>query len=321
MTLLQLEPARAATKSQEVLDKLLDGPDQVSDGWVVEEKLDGWRFLMHFGGDLDRVYMTGRNISTKTQLYSEKGLCVPMLHPSAERLARLKLGYTVLDGEVMPPKGASFRDLAGIMNVAPAKALARIGEIGTPSYHVFDILYYDDRDIRELAQGKRNARARKLLRSLKMPHARVLPHTATHRRMRYDTIVNLGGEGVILKDTNAAYGKGWIKVKRMATLDVIITGYTDALEGVTGKYLGQIGAIIVSVYVGKKLIEVGQVSGMTDADRLKYSTHRRLYIGTVIEIAAQEIAKDRLRHPRFKRERPDVNRKTCTMAKLLGDLK
>jgi ATP-dependent DNA ligase len=149
----------------------------------------------------------------------------------------------------------------------------------------------------------------------------VLGHSTSGKRDFYDMLVETGHEGVILKHHAAQYGDGWIKVKRYSTLDVVITGYTEAKHGKTGKYDGLIGALVVSVWDGKTLVEVGQVSGMTDAERLMFSRHRDRYQGKVIEIAAQEMAKDRLRHPRYKRLRPEASARDATLRKLHADLK
>lgn len=308
MSYLELEPARAkGGRSSELWEDPL---------WIAEEKLDGWRFLLHFGGDLDRIYLTGRRISRNTGRFSEKGLCAPMLCPVIE-----KIGYTVIDGEVMAPEGASFRDIASIMNVSPGRARARAGEIGEPRYFAFDLLYVDGLDVRDKPQMERRSWLDHILKNDANPLVRLVPIESVDKLSYYDSIIAKGGEGVILKDFTASYGEGWIKVKKYSTLDVVVTGFTDAREGVTGKYLGQIGAAKVSVYSTQgQLLEVGRVSGMTDEVRLDMSQNPKRWIGSVIEIAAQEFAKERLRHPRFLRPRFDADPKSATFAKMMADL-
>lgn len=304
----ELHPARAKAKAP---DKLWDDPH-----WLAEEKLDGWRFLMHFGKSLDRTYLTGRRTSVVTGKLSEKGLFAEPLWPGvADRVE-----YTVLDGEVMPPTG--FYDIAGIMNVASVdKARARIKQIGPPTYRAFDILFCNGTDVRELPYIERillldeivNNETNKLIQRIGA-HKDSLAH--------YDRIIDRGGEGVILKDFTAPYGEGWVKVKRYSTLDVIVTGFTDAKEGRTGKFLGLIGAAKISVYTPSgQLVEVGRASGMTDAVRDDMSMNPQKWIGNVIEVAAQEFAKNRLRSPRFKRARPDADPRHATFVKMMADLK
>jgi len=296
--------ARAKAKTP---DNLWDDPT-----WIAEEKLDGWRFAMHFGRELARTYLTGRRLSKTTGLFSEKGLCAPTIWPK-----NLPSGYTVIDGEVMAPSSADFHDIAGIMNVDPVQAQERIGEIGSPVYRAFDLLWYDGQDWRERAQLERKRKLETLIPILENPLIQLVP-TLPPGQNSYESIVQNGGEGVILKDAFAEYGEGWVKVKKFHTLDVVITGFTDAK---VGKYDGQIGAAIVSVYSSSgNLLEIGQVSGMTDDVRADMTENPDRWIGTVIEIAAQEFAKNRLRHPRYKRHRPDVHPHAATFAKMQADL-
>lgn len=304
MSYWEIDPARAKTRE----------PEWGSVMYVAEEKLDGWRYLMHLDGQFKRPYLTGRRISKETGFLSEKGDQVPMLWPE------WKFGYTVLDGEIMPPEGADFRDIAGIMNSDVQTAQERIQVIGPPRYYVFDVLFHNGDDLRDASLFERRIVLEKLIPLLNHPLITIVPRIENTREA-YEQIVQRGGEGVILKDISSPYGEGWTKVKRYSTLDVIISGFTEAKHGRTGKYVGLIGAAIVSVYNSMgELLEVGQVSGMTDELRVEMSQNRDAWIGQVIEIRAQEWAKDRLRHPRFVRARPEAKRQDCSFAKMMQDL-
>ena len=308
--LKQIEPARAKAVR----------PDKIPWGdplWYAEEKLNGWRFLMHFGGGLDRVYLTGRRYSSVTGVLSEKGLCARPVWP-----LDVRFGYTVLDGEIMAPAGYGFRDIAGIMNVEPEDAERRIAETGPPTFHVFDCLWFDGHDIREEPAVERRGSAGRMVMACQNPLIRMIPKM--HPTLdNFDTICAQGGEGVVMKNIAAEYGESgsWIKAKKVVTLDVVVTGFTDAREGKTGKFLGQIGAVLVSVYSSTgELLEVGKVSGMDDETRAHMTENKKGWIGTVVEIACSEFAKDRLFHPRFKRARPEANHRHCTLEKMMQDL-
>ena len=308
----QIHPARAKTKNP---DKLWD-----DSRWWCEEKLDGWRFLMHFGRNLPRVYLTGRRESKRTGGLSEKGLCAPQIWPNIEVIDKHKLDYTVIDGEVMAPTG--FHDLAGIMNVAPEKAQKRIAEIGPPKFVAFDILFWNGEDIRHLSYIERRGVLCPFIDDMNHPLlTRIASHARPNNSTFYEEVVQRGGEGVVLKSVFGEYGEDWIKVKKYTTLDVVVTGFTEAKEGKTGKYLGLIGAALVSVYgTNGELIEVGRVSGMTDEIRNHMSVCPEYWIGSVIEIAATEFARERLRHPRFRRKREDANPRAATFTKMMCDL-
>lgn len=313
ITPLQIEPARAKSVNDKKLAAMWGDHE-----WIAEEKLDGWRYMMHVGSPLDRAYMTGRRISKETGLLSEKGLCVPCLWPDAG-----SLGMTILDGEVMPPIGAGFRDMASIMNSDPEESARTMDRIGNPRYFAFDILYHDGQDVREQSLLERKKLLSMVVADFAHPLITVVP-TLPASLGEYDRIVAQGGEGVILKNIFALYGEAgsWLKVKKFTTLDVVVTGFTDARFGRTGKYDGQIGAVVVGVYgEAGTLLEVGQVSGMSDEIRREMTANPERWIGSVIEVAAQEFGRDRLRHPRYKRERPDANPRSCTLAKMLRELR
>ncbi len=307
----QLPPARAKHVSDKRLGTIWDDPS-----WVAEEKMNGWRFLMHVGGELDRTHLTGRRISSVTDEYSEKGMCVPCLWPTT------LMGYTVLDGEILPPEGVSFHDIAGIMNVDPESAAEEIRRIGEPRYRAFDVLFADGRDYREHSYLERRDILKVIVDELAHPLITMVP-SGPATQSTFDSIVEAGGEGVILKNIFAAYGDSgaWVKVKREATLDVVVTGFTDAKFGKTGKYHGQIGAVVVAVYLRDgTLVEVGQVSGMDDATRLQMTANPGQWVGTVIEITAQEFGRERLLHPRYGRPRPDASPREATYEKMMRDL-
>lgn len=309
---LQIVPARAKHVSDKRLEQLWD-----DGGWVAEEKMNGWRFLSHFGGGLERTFMTGRRTSSVTEELSEKGLCVPCLW------SHTTLGYTVLDGEVMPPEGVSFHETAGYMNVSPEDAAEQIKKFGLPRYRAFDILFANGVDLREHSYLERRDVLKTVMERIANPLITMV-QSGPATQSTFDSIVEAGGEGVILKNIFAAYGESgsWVKVKREATLDVVVTGFTDAKFGKTGKYHGQIGAVKVSVYLRDgTLVEVGQVSGMDDSTRIAMTANQSKWIGTVIEITAQEFGRERLLHPRYGRERPDASPRDATYEKMMRDLK
>jgi len=309
MTPRQIEPAACKSLPWPKLEKLF-----ADDNYIIEPKLDGWRFLLHFYPN-QRPFLTGRHISKQTRLYSEKGLCAPQLTPPPN------LQYPIiLDGEIMPPSGRNFRDIAGIMNVAPDKALARIKQIGHPQYVAFDVLT-DKTDLTTRPYTERREHLYQIITHLRNPFITAIPSFPINKLALFDQWTQAGGEGAILKNMHAAYDRHWYKAKRYSTLDVIVTGFTDADYGLTGKFDGLIGAITVGVYDGAVLREVGNVSGMNDQIRRHITANKDLWLNTVIEIRAQELAKDRLRHPRFIRHRPDKSPLACTWSKMILDLK
>lgn len=115
-------------------------------------------------------------------------------------------------------------------------------------------------------------------------------------------------EGIVIKEHH--YSKWW-KVKKVNTVDCIVTGLIDG----EGKYSGMVGALRLGLYDCRgHSVEVGATSGFTDSQRSELG---RGDIGRVVEVACQEVAaQGRLRHPRFIRFRDDKPAKQC----LLSDL-
>lgn len=304
MSYLEIEPARAKNRDPEWGSPIL----------VAEEKLNGWRYLLHLDRQFPRPYLTGRRVSVETGFLSEKWEQIPMLNPSWAN------GYTVLDGEIMPPEGANFRDIAGIMNADLTTAHERIAVIGPPTYNVFDVLFHNGDDQRMRSQYERRIVLERLVDILDHPLIKLVPRV-DNDEATFNRIVANGGEGVVLKDISSPYGEGWTKVKKFFTVEVIVTGFKEAKFGRTGKFYGLIGALNVSVYSSSgELIEVASISGMDDDVRKEISANRGEWLGKVVEVRAQEWAKNRLGHPRFVRVRPDRDRQSCTFSKMMDDL-
>jgi ATP-dependent DNA ligase len=119
----------------------------------------------------------------------------------------------------------------------------------------------------------------------------------------FNSILELGGEGVILKNWEAGYFFGkrnanMMKIKEEVTKDLAVVGMVEG----EGKYQGTLGALIVQSRDGTK----HQVSGMTDDQRERWWNSRELIVGQVVEVKAmKELPDGQLREPRFKCIRHD----------------
>ena len=84
----------------------------------------------------------------------------------------------------------------------------------------------------------------------------------------------------MLKRLDAEYVQGgrptnnWYKAKKSATFDCVVMGFSLG----KGKYNTQIGAVRFGQYHNGNLVELGQASGMTDADRdINVKVSRTIY--------------------------------------------
>jgi len=111
-------------------------------------------------------------------------------------------------------------------------------------------------------------------------------------------------EGWVLKDSNY---EGWWKVKPQKTIDCIVTGFKDG----NGKYLGGVGALKVSAYINGRLVEIANVSGMSDD--VRWDIDETDDLGRVCEVEYQDLGNGRrLIHAHFVQWRDDKPEDECT---------
>jgi len=315
-----------------------DGRCDTTKPHVGEEKLDGHRGLLHFGKNLDRGYLTSTNKSVKTGLPGECGLNVPQLTDDL-RIFQL-MDYTVLDGELVVP-GYDFESVQTITGSLPENAIAWQEEHEYAVLRVFDMLFYNGKDLRDLGLLQRKDFMFGLLASAQFEFVEDIPSVVgTDHEEWFNKVVADGGEGLILKDPYGKYGKGWTKWKKVEHYDVVVMGFTEG----TKKYRDMFGAVIFGAYVDGKLQQFGKCSGMEDGivswygpdgvtpvkpnsegcrlipsqdiqpdgSRAWFHVMREELIGTVVEVKCNGLTKHgNLRHPQFHRVRPDKGAEQC----------
>jgi bifunctional non-homologous end joining protein LigD len=207
------------------------------EGWVYEEKYDGYRIVAYKEGG--RVTLLSRNAKDRTATFSDV----------AEAVAKLEARTLALDGEVV---------LFDRRNVSRFQLLQNLGS--PPKYAVFDCLYRDGRDLRkqplsarraELEQviGKTTAKDDTIFHSARLADNGLKAYAAAKRK---------GFEGVVAKEESAPYIEGrsgkWLKFKVHQEDEFVIVGYT-APAGARQHF----GALLLGAYAGSKLQYVGKV--------------------------------------------------------------
>lgn len=136
-------------------------------------------------------------------------------------------------------------------------------------YHVFDILWRDDRDLRELPLDARRAELATL--ALLAPLSRVTP---LDDEFPWERARSERWEGVIAKRRDSRYehrrSRDWLKMKLEASQELVVGGFTDP----EGKRVG-LGALLVGYYEADHLVFAGKVGTGFDA-RLLLSLRGRL---------------------------------------------
>jgi bifunctional non-homologous end joining protein LigD len=146
----------------------------------------------------------------------------------------------------------------------PHRELILDGELAwdQSAYHVFDLVWCDERDLRALALTERRAELAKL--PLSPPLFRVTPldDAVPWERARTE-----GWEGVIAKRRDSVYehrrSRTWLKMKIEASQELVIGGFTDP----QGKRVG-LGALLVGYYDGEDFVFAGKVGTGLDTKGL-----------------------------------------------------
>lgn len=187
--------------------------------WVFERKLDGIRLLAFKRGD--NVRLLSRNRLPQNASY-------PAV---VEAVRNLPLRDCILDGEA-----------TGVW-----------GKPGKVTYHVFDTMWFEGRDVTSLPLDER----RKLLDALPLraPLARV---GRIRDAQPWERACREGWEGVIAKRRDSRYeprrSPYWLKMKCEATQELVIGGFTDPQGARVG-----FGSLLVGYYHNEDLVFAGKV--------------------------------------------------------------
>jgi len=190
---------------------------------LTQERFTGpeWLFERKFDGIRLLAFKRGSQV----QLYSRNRL-LQDIPPVAAAIARLPHDALILDGEV---------------------------DWDRSGYHLFDIMWQGEADLRRLSLTDRRA----LLAALPIapPLSRVaeVVHTAPWELAR-----DQGWEGVIVKRRDSPYehrrSPHWLKMKVEASQELVVGGFTDP----QGKRVG-LGALLVGYYDGDDLVFAGKI--------------------------------------------------------------
>jgi DNA ligase D-like protein (predicted ligase) len=221
---------------------LTDAPFS-DDGWVFERKLDGVRCVAIREGD--GVTLLSRNDLSLNGRYPE----------IASALERQPQRSFAVDGEVVAFDGAQ----------TSFARLAQRGRTHVPVFfYIFDVLWLEGQDVRDLP-----LRARKrLLRAALKFDDRAL-RFSTHRNRDgeafFEEACRKGWEGLVAKRADSPYSakrsKDWLKLKCEQGQELVIGGYT-APKGARTDF----GALLLGYYDGDALRYAGKVgTGFDDA--------------------------------------------------------
>ncbi len=233
---------RFYTHIEPMLATLVDKPFD-DEGWVYEVKWDGYRAVAFMNNG--EVELKSRNDKS----FNEK------FYPIYDALKALKLD-AILDGEVVVLGESGTANFGSLQNW-------RSEADGDLVYYVFDILWYNGQDLKELSLLERKAILNEILP--KSNSILVSEHFETSGIHFLEEAKKLGLEGIMAKRKDSIYhvhnrSKAWLKIKANKRQEVVIGGYT--LNDDSSKLFS---SLLVGVYEGKKLIYTGKVgTGFND---------------------------------------------------------
>jgi bifunctional non-homologous end joining protein LigD len=225
--------------------------DQVpgDEGWVYELKYDGVRLLSRCDG-------------AEVRCISRNGIdWTHKVKPIVDALASMKLSGAWVDGEliVTDPNGRS--DFSLLQHILEQ------GRIGELQYCVFDLLYWNGEDLRDLPLGQRKSRLDAAFAKLptKGP-LRLADQIHSDSSALIARVCNQHLEGLIAKKVDSSYVGGrsenWLKIKCHREQEFVVGGAAY----LPGRGTGTFSSLLVGVKSGKGLRYVGRVGGGFDAD-------------------------------------------------------
>lgn len=242
--ILKKAPKAAMPKNiKPMLATLVDEPFD-DPNWQYEVKWDGYRALAFI--NKGKVDLLSRN----NKSFNEK------FYPIYDLLNEWKIN-AVLDGEILVLNDKGISNFGSLQNW-------RSEADGELVFYVFDILWYEGKNLMELPLDERQA----ILND-------VLPTDDDRVRLGkvfkasgvdfFDAAQRMGLEGIIAKKTDSTYApdrrsKEWLKIKVHKRQEVVIAGFTKNAD--TSK---SFSSLLLGVYEKGKLQYVGKVgTGFSD---------------------------------------------------------
>jgi bifunctional non-homologous end joining protein LigD len=192
--------------------------DVVPEGanWVHEIKFDGYRLL---------GFLTGQIVRLVTRNGKDWTANFPSLSAA---LSGLAADSAVLDMEAVVLDGHGKSNFQSLQN-----ALGDGGDRMRIVAYVFDLLYFNGKDLTKLTLVERKEKLESLLAKSRTLH--YSGHVIGQGEEMFAKACEAGLEGIISKEANAPYvtgrGKSWLKIKCSLRQEFIIVGYSDPRSG------------------------------------------------------------------------------------------
>ena len=217
------------------------------DGWLFELKLDGYRLIAGKSGG--EALLLTRNGNDYTDVFPE----------IARAIKALPVEECILDGEVvvLDAQGRpSFARLQQRGRLTSPSDIRRAAVELPATFYAFDLLAFEDFDLRSLPLVRRKALLEEAIP--KLGPVRLLDHIARDGEAFLAQVAAIGLEGIIAKKADAPYRGGrsgqWLKIKTERTGDFVIVGFTEPRGS-----RNHLGALQLADVVDDTLVYAGRV--------------------------------------------------------------
>ena len=221
--------------------------------WLFEPKLDGYRVLAIRAGSEPRLLTRNGND------------CAATFPEIVRAIAALPFDRLVLDGEVVAlddKARPSFQRLQTRARLSRPIDIRHASVSNPVTYYAFDLLGFEDFDLRSLPLTERKAALRRVIPPVGA--LRFLEHVEEEGEALYQEVERLGLEGIVAKKAASPYKAGrspmWLKVRSRRTGDFVVVGFTAPKGG-----RGGFGALQLAEYVDGTLTYAGRAgTGFSD---------------------------------------------------------
>ena len=210
------------------------------DRWIHEIKFDGYRLQVRI--EAGRVKLFTRSGLDWTKKFGKE---------IVSAFQELPIGTALIDGELV------VETAGGASNFSALQADLSDNRTDRFVFYVFDLLYLDGFDLRNLPLSERKAILEKVVADTP-GRIRYSGHFEENGPLILDHACRLSLEGIVSKLRGAPYRSGrvkdWVKSKCSQRQEFVIAGYVPSTTSRRA-----IGSLVMGVYNGKKLEHVGRV--------------------------------------------------------------
>jgi bifunctional non-homologous end joining protein LigD len=231
-----------------MLATLTDKPFD-NDDWIYEIKWDGYRAISYLNNG--KVNLLSRKLLSFNIKFS--------VIVDALKAWKIK---AVVDGEIVAINDNGNPDFQALQNYLKNGKKVRL------VYYVFDLIWYDGKNLTELPLIER----KQILHQILPPDDQVIyfsDHISGKGTDFFKVAIAKGLEGVMAKKSDSSYSlnsrsQSWLKVKNNQQTEAIICGYTEGRN--SRKHFG---AVILGKYEGSTLKYIGHTGGGFNDQNLK----------------------------------------------------